>query len=142
MNIAEKVKNFALKKGYSVPVYGSKIQAGFPAPADDHIEDRIDFNDYLIHNPISTFVVRVAGESMIEAGIYPDDVLVVDRSIEPSHGKIVIAVIDGELTVKRLHRKNGHIMLMPENKNFDPIVVRDENALIIWGVVTNVIHKV
>ncbi|MEQ9115702.1 MAG: translesion error-prone DNA polymerase V autoproteolytic subunit [Rickettsiales bacterium] len=142
ISMIDKVKKYALNKGYAVPLYSNKIQAGFPSPADDHIESRIDFNEFLVQHPSSTFAVKVTGESMIEAGIYPDDTLIVDRSIEPNHGKVVVAVIDGELTVKRLHRKDGQIILLPENRMFDPIIIKNENDLVIWGVVTNVIHKV
>lgn len=142
ISLIKKVKEYALTKRYKIPVYGNKVQAGFPSPADDYIEGMIDFNEHLIQHPSSTFVVKVTGESMIEAGIHPDDILVVDRSIEPAHGKVVIAVINGELTVKRLHRKDGYIILMPENKYFEPIIIQEESNLVIWGVVTNVIHKV
>ena len=86
--------------------------------------------------------MRVTGESMIKAGIHPDDILVVDRSIEPRHGKIVIAAIDGHLTVKRLHKEKGKTLLMPENDNYDPIALQEGNDMVIWGVVTNVLHAV
>lgn len=142
VSLIDKIKKYAICKGYQIPLYSNKIQAGFPSPADDHIECTIDFNEYLVQRPSSTFAVKVTGESMIEVGIYPNDILIVDRSLEPNHGKIVVAVVDGELTVKRLHKKNGHIILMPENKTFEPIIIKQENELVIWGVVTNVIHKV
>lgn len=142
ISMLDQVKKYALNRGYSIPLFSSKIQAGFPSPADEHIESRIDFNEFLVDHPAATFAVKVTGESMIEAGIYPNDMLIVDKSIEPRHGKIVVAVIDGELTVKRLHKKDGKILLLPENRLFDPIIVGNEKDLVIWGVVTNVIHKV
>jgi len=125
------------------PLFGTKVAAGFPSPADDHIEDSLDLNEHLIKNPSSTFYLRVSGESMIGAGIHEDDLLVVDRSLEPVDGKIVIAALDGELTVKRLKisKKTG-ITLLPENDNFDPIEISQDADFRIWGVVTNVIHQV
>ena len=141
-SMIEDIKTFVLSKGYKLPVYGNKVAAGFPSPADDYIEGRLDLNEHLIQHPASTFFVRVSGLSMIDAGIYPDDILIVDKSIDPVHGKVVIAAIDGELTVKRLYKKDGVIRLMPENQDFAPIELKRESDLIIWGVVTNVIHSV
>ncbi len=136
------VKDYVVSKGYKLPIYGTKIAAGFPSPADDYIEGSLDLNEHLIQHPAATFFVRVSGLSMIDVGMYPDDILIVDKSIEPIHGKIVIAAIDGELTVKRLYKKSGTVRLMPENENFTPIELESESDLIIWGVVTNVIHSV
>lgn len=124
------------------PLYGSKVAAGFPSPADDYIESKLDLNQYLVKRPAATFFVRVEGESMIKAGIHPDDILVVDRSIKPSNGKIVIAVLNGELTVKRLKINGKAVSLLPENDHFQPIMINDEMNFSIWGVVTNVIHSV
>ena len=138
----EQVMSYIQTKGHRFPLFSNKVSAGFPSPADDHIEQQLDLNEHLIHNPASTFFVRVAGESMINAGIFPDDILIVDRSITPVNGKIVIAVVDGELTVKRLKKEKDHVMLMPENPAFKPIVIKELQALSIWGVVTNVIHAV
>ncbi|WP_085905922.1 LexA family protein [Kiloniella majae] len=124
----------------NLPVYASKIPAGFPSPADDYLECRIDLNEELIEHPHSTFILNVSGDSMIGAGIMPGGKLVVDKSIEPSHGKIVIAVIDGQLTVKRLYKQRGVIKLMPDNPKYTPLIVKQEQDLLIWGVVTNVIN--
>ncbi|WP_085908261.1 LexA family protein [Kiloniella majae] len=124
----------------NLPVYAFKIPAGFPSPADDYLECRIDLNEELIEHPHSTFILNVSGDSMIGAGIMPGGKLVVDKSIEPSHGKIVIAVIDGQLTVKRLYKRRGVIKLMPENPKYSPLIVKQEQDLLIWGVVTNVIN--
>jgi len=128
-------------KAQPLPLFGSRVSAGFPSPADDYLEDTLDLNSHLIKRPAATFLVRVSGDSMINAGIHPDDILVVDRSIEPTDGRIVIAVLDGELTVKRLSKRNGQVQLLPENPDFTPITVTEEQDLRIWGVVTNVIHS-
>jgi DNA polymerase V len=123
-------------------LYGTPVSAGFPSPAEDYIEETLDLNQLLIKHPAATFFVRVAGESMIGAGIHDGDILVVDRSIEPAHNKIVVAAIDGNFTVKRLRIKNGEVFLIPENKDFSPILVNPENGVFIWGVVRHVIHSV
>ncbi len=123
-----------------LPLFGHKIAAGFPSPADDYVEDRIDLNQHLIRHKEATFFLRVKGDSMLGAGIHDGDLLIVDRALDPVDGKIVIAVLDGELTVKRLERRKGVIRLLPENPAFPPIEVKNEQDLVIWGVVTNVIH--
>lgn len=138
--MVDQLMSYIQTKGYQLPLYSNKVSAGFPSPADDHIEVQLDLNAHLIKNPVSTFFVRVSGESMKDVGIFPNDILIVDRSINPVDGKIVIAAIDGELTVKRLKRKNGILYLMPENKEFKPIVIKEMQDVNIWGVVTNVIH--
>jgi DNA polymerase V len=141
----ELVKEFIQKntlKTIRLPLYGSKVQAGFPSPADDFIEQHLDLNEYLIPHPAATFLVRAKGQSMINAGIFSGDILVVDKSLEPSHGKIVIAALDGELTVKRLYQKDGVVKLQPENPEFPDIIINTELETVIWGVVTNVIHEV
>lgn len=123
------------------PLFEHKIPAGFPSPADDHMEMRLDLNEHLVQNPASTFFVRVEGDSMIGAGIFPNDILIVDLSLEPSDGNVVIAMVDGDFTVKRLKmRAQKQITLMPENERYEPIVIKDGMDCNIWGVVTNVIH--
>lgn len=129
-------------RGYELPFYTSAVQAGFPSPADDHMEKKIDISKHLIKHPTATFFVKAAGESMINAGIHPGDILVVDRSLEPKNGKIVIAAVDGQLTVKRLQKSKKGIFLTPENDLFKPIKIEEENDILIWGVVTNVLHEV
>ncbi|ANJ68258.1 hypothetical protein A9404_03610 [Halothiobacillus diazotrophicus] len=124
-----------------LPLYGSRVSAGFPSPADDYLEDTLDLNEHLIAHPAATFMVRVSGDSMLGAGIHPGDVLVVDRALEATDGRIVIAVLDGELTVKRLSLKGTTVRLLPENPDYAPIVVREAQDFQIWGVVTSVIHK-
>lgn len=125
----------------SIPIFSSRVQAGFPSPADDHLEDRLDLNKHLIHHQEATFFVRAQGESMLNAGIHPGDILVVDKSLPAKSSKIVIAVVDGEFTVKRLHKYKGKITLKAENPEFEDIEIREGNELIIWGVVTSVIHQ-
>jgi DNA polymerase V len=122
------------------PLFMVPVAAGFPSPAEDYLEGKLDLNKYLIKHPAATFFVRVAGDSMIAAGIHPGDILIVDRSIEPADKKVVIAVIEGELTVKRIRRLKGKIVLMPENENYKPLQINAEMSFEIWGVVTNVIH--
>ncbi len=123
-----------------VPLYLNPVAAGLPAPTEDYIEGKIDLNRHLVKHPDSTFLVRVVGDSMQDAGIHPRDLLVVDRSLEAVSGKVVIAVVDGELTVKRLRKHRNKLWLMPENPNFQPIEIGENVDLHIWGVVTNVIH--
>ncbi|MFA7598023.1 MAG: translesion error-prone DNA polymerase V autoproteolytic subunit [Candidatus Cloacimonas sp.] len=129
------------KKKILRPLIGMKIPAGFPSPAQDYIEGTLDLNEFLISHPASTYFVRVEGNSMINAGIFPDDLLIVDRSLEPSHNKVVIALVDGELTVKRLKVIDGRYILAPENEDYEPIEVEEWMDMLVWGVVTYVIHK-
>jgi DNA polymerase V len=123
------------------PLFEVKVPAGFPSPAADYEEDRLDLNKHLIKNPAATFFVRVSGDSMEGAGIHHGDLLVVDRSIEPRDKSIVIAVINGELTVKRIRIKNKRITLEPENENYSVQEITEDTEFEVWGVVTNVIHK-
>ncbi|MBA4697132.1 MAG: translesion error-prone DNA polymerase V autoproteolytic subunit [Legionella sp.] len=126
---------------YKFPLYASSVKAGFPSPADEHIERHMDLNAYCVANPFSTFFVRASGDSMINAGIMEGDLLVVDRSLEPTHGKIVIAAIDGELTVKRLYYRNGIAELRPENEAYQPLPLKGDITLVIWGVVLHVVRS-
>jgi DNA polymerase V len=141
LSLIQPVLRFIENKGYQLPLYGSKVPAGFPSPADDHVDSHLDLNEQFIKHPAATFFARASGTSMVNAGIYENDLLIVDRSLPPSHGKIVVAVIDGQLTVKRLHKKNGQLLLMPENPDFEPIAIRDGSEVYLWGVVTAVIHS-
>jgi DNA polymerase V len=130
-----------LENKIQLPLFNYAVSAGFPSPADDYIDVKLDLNEYLIKRPSSTFLVRVKGESMIKAGIHDGDLLTVDRSITPSSGKIVIAVINGECTVKRIQYKNNILYLLPENDAYKPIVIREiTDTVFVWGVVTHVIH--
>ena len=126
---------------YRLPFYQNAVAAGFPSPAEDEMADKLDLNELLITHPTATFFLKVAGTSMINAGIHPNDILIVDRSLEPSHGKIVIAAVNGELTVKRLILNGKQVQLHAENETFPPIEITQDTELYIWGVVTNVIHS-
>ncbi|BAK76485.1 peptidase S24 and S26 domain protein [Pseudogulbenkiania sp. NH8B] len=125
----------------ALPVYGSRVPAGFPSPADDYLETALDLNQYLIEDAAATFMVRVSGDSMLGAGISDGDVLVVDRSIPPAHGQIVLAAVDGEFTVKRLHKRSDRVALLPENPAYPPIELHNGQELQVWGVVTGCIKK-
>ena len=124
-----------------LPLFSCGVSAGFPSPADDYIDRRLDLNELLIKHPAATFFVRVAGDSMIGAGINDDDILIVDRSVEPGHGKIVIVAVDGELTVKRLFRDGQVCRLVSENPDYPSLDITDDMSLEVWGVVTSVIHQ-
>jgi DNA polymerase V len=126
----------------TLPLFAGKVAAGFPSPADDYVEKSLDLNELLVQKPAATFFVRAQGESMLGAGIHPNDILVVDRSIEPVPGKIVICALNGELTVKRLERDNEQWQLKAENPAYPDIPIYAELELVIWGVVTHVIHAV
>lgn len=134
----QQLKNQA---SFQIPVFSSKVQAGFPSPADDYIEGYLDLNSRFIKHPSSTFILQVIGDSMIDAGIFPGDWLLVDKSIEPTDGRIVIAAVSGELTVKRLFKKGEKIQLLPANPKFFPIDITEESELLIWGVVTSVLRE-
>lgn len=123
------------------PVIGS-VSAGFPSPAGDFVGDKIDLNKYLIKNKPSTFIAVVDGLSMIGANIDEGDLLIIDKSLPPIDGKIAICVVDGDFTVKRISVKKDYWLLMPENKNFEPIRVDKDNEFVIWGMVTSVIKNV
>lgn len=124
------------------PLYSHSISAGFPSPADDYIEDRLDLNELLVHNKAATFFLRVKGDSMINAGIHHGDIIVVDRSVQATHRSIVVAVVDGELTVKRLITRSGAAELHAENPKYAPICLQEGQELTIWGVVTSSVHQV
>lgn len=124
----------------AIPLFLEGVSAGFPSPAQDYIEQRLDLNQLCIKHPAATFFVRVDGESMIDAGIHANDILVVDRSIAPEHGDIVIASLLGELTVKQLELK-PQVRLIPRNKNYATIEITEECELNIFGVVTSVIRN-
>jgi len=124
----------------ALPLFSSKVSAGFPSPADDYVEKSLDLNELLVQNPAATFFARAEGESMINAGIFPNDILVVDRSVEAVSGKIVVCALNGELTVKRLVREQEQWLLKPENPQYPTISLLEDLELVIWGVVTRVIH--
>ena len=124
-----------------MPVFDSRISAGFPSPAEDFVEKKLDLNDLLIRHPAASFFVKVAGDSMTEAGIRDGDLLVVDRSLELRDGAVIIAILNGELTVKRYREISGKKFLVPENPRYQPIEIGEKHPFELWGVVTSVIHK-
>ena len=143
ISMIDRIMQFIAQKGLLMPIYTTQVQAGFPSPADDeNVPETFDLIERLVPNPAATFLVRVQGESMTGAGIFPDDILLVDKSVEATHENIVLAVVDGEFTVKRLLRKGASVELVAENPNYPPIVVNDDSELNIWGVVKQVIHQV
>jgi DNA polymerase V len=128
-----------------LPLFGSRLRAGFPSPADDYLEGKIDLNKYLVEHAASTFLVRIDGDSMTGAGIFPGDIAIVDRSLVDSelkamHNKIVLAVLDGEFTIKRLCVKGKAVSLVPENDKYRPIVVSEGSDFAVWGVVRHSIR--
>lgn len=125
----------------ALPLLLAGVQAGFPSPADDFIDKRLDLNEHLISHPAATFFVRAVGDSMLGAGIHDGDLLVVDRAIEPRAGKVVMAALGGELTVKRLERAGERLLLAPANPDYPSFDVTAREDFEIWGVVSHVIHK-
>ncbi len=117
------------------------ISAGFPSPADDFKEIRISLDKELVKNKEATFYARVSGDSMVGAGLDNNDLIVIDRSLNPENGKIAICQIDGDFTVKRIKKEKNKLYLIPENKKYKPIELKEENELIIWGIVTYVIKS-
>ena len=137
------VTSTALKisKSCSLPLALCRVEAGFPSPADDYMEGSLDLNDHIIKHPSATYFVKASGDSMIGAGIFNGDLLIVDRSLEASSGKVVIAEVDGQLTVKRLLKlSDGFFSLQSENSSYPPIELQEGNEVVVWGVVTHVIH--
>ena len=122
--------------------FDTGISAGFPSPAEDFKQERLSLDNELIKNKEATFFARVSGQSMIDAGLSDNDLLVIDRSLSPAHNKIAVCFLDGEFTVKRLKVEKDEVWLQPENKNYKPIKITEENDFVIWGIVTSVIKKV
>ncbi len=122
------------------PLYASKVVAGFPSPADDYIEARLDLNEYLVRHKEATFFLRVKGDSMKGANIHDGNLLIVDKALEPKHNHIIVAVTNGELTVKRLYKWRGVVKLMAANDAYPDILITAESELTVWGVVKHVVH--
>jgi len=132
-----------INQGKSNPSLATEsVSAGFPSPAENYSEGELDLNQYLVKNPPATFFVKVSGDSMINAGIFPNDILIVDRSIEVKSNDIIIAIVNGEFTVKRFIKNVNIIKLYPENPLYEPIIIQDEMVFEAWGKVTSVIHRV
>ena len=129
------------KTQISTPVFLDKVSAGFPSPATDYMENKLDLNEYLIRHPAATFIVKASGSSMVNADIYSGDLLIVDRSVTPKSNNIVIASIFGDLTVKKLKKKEKSFFLISANDEYPSIEVKEEMECFIWGVVTYIIHE-
>ena len=125
----------------NTPVFLDKVSAGFPSPATDYMENKLDLNEYLIKHPAATFIVKASGSSMVNADIYSGDLLIVDRSVTPKSNNIVIASIFGDLTVKKLKKKEKSFFLVSANEEYPNIEVKEEMECFIWGVVTYIIHE-
>jgi DNA polymerase V len=124
-----------------LPLFSHKVAAGFPSPADDYIQDRLSLDEHLIHHKESTFFVRAKGNSMVGVGIHDGNILVVDKSLKPSSGNIVVAFIDGEYTVKTFIKRDETIILRPENPRYKAIEFKEGQILEVWGVVTSTVKK-
>ena len=129
------------KTQINTPVFLDKVSAGFPSPATDYMENKLDLNEYLIRHPAAPFIVKASGSSMVNADIYSGDLLVVDRSVTPKSNNIVIASIFGDLTVKKLKKKEKAFFLISANDEYPSIEVKEEMECFIWGVVTYIIHE-
>jgi DNA polymerase V len=130
-----------LTTGLELPLASTFISAGFPSPAEDHLELKLDLNRELVRHPNATFYGRVKGSSMVDAGIGEGDILVIDKSLEPKDGDIAVCFLDGEFTVKRIANREEGLYLMPANDEFRPIRITEESEFQVWGIVTYVIHK-
>lgn len=139
MAISLEIFTADLSSHLPLPYADGGIQAGFPSPADNYITETIDLNRELVRHPAATFYGRVSGDSMIEEGIEPGDILIIDRSIEPDSGDLAVCCIDGEFTLKRIKLEKNRVWLIPSNEMFDPILVTPENEFSVWGVVTHTI---
>lgn len=131
----------SMKETKALPLYLSPVPAGFPSPAEDTLDRKLDLHDHLVRNNAATFFLRASGDSMIKAGILDGDLLVVDRSITPGNGSVVIAAVEGEMTVKYLAKKNGRVLLAPANDEYPELDITEQEDAVIWGVVTYAIHK-
>jgi DNA polymerase V len=134
------VFQFSPQTSYDISLYCCPVSAGFPSPADDYIEGKLDLNKHLISHPAATFFVRATGDSMLGAGIHTNDLLIVDRALEAKDGRVIIAVVNGELLVKRLKMKCGRVFLVADNPDYPLVQITEDMDFQVWGVVTNVIH--
>lgn len=139
-HMLDEVREFVAQGKQTCPLYAGHVKAGFPVEVEDYAEAQLDLHNYLVAHPASTFFLRVSGDSMIDAGIFNGDLLVVDRSLKPESGKIVIASVNGELTVKRLEKIGNRVLLVAENPHYPPIELAEYDHVHIWGVVLYTIH--
>ena len=137
LNLFSIIKNTQI----NTPIFLDKVSAGFPSPATDYMENKLDLNEYLIKHPAATFIVKASGSSMINADIYSGDLLIVDRSLTPKNKDIIIASIFGDLTVKKLRKKGKSFFLLSANNEYPSIEIKEEMECFIWGVVTYIIHE-
>lgn len=135
------LRKMSLKEGSLLPFFGTQLPAGFPSAADDYLEKQLDLHALLVEHPAATFFIKIEGDSMINAGMHSGDILVVDRSIPPQSGKIIVALIDGEFTVKRLKIEGKKVYLLAENPLYQPIEILEGTDFQVWGVVTYAIHR-
>lgn len=140
VSLIPSIQNYEAEARPTLPLYAGRVQAGMPMPADDHIEDHVDLHSYLVDDPEETFLVHATGDSMIDAGIPDGTLLVVNRRVKPTNGKVVVAAMDGQVTVKYLIMKQGKPYLMPANPAFSEIPIDSETGVTIWGVVTKSIQ--
>jgi DNA polymerase V len=136
-----RIDAFEQRHKLETPMFLVKISAGFPSPADDYIDGKIDLNEHLVAHPAATFFVRVEGDSMKDAGIFSGDILVVDRSLEARQNSVIVAILNGEFTVKHFCLTEHGVTLVPANTAYSPVKISDEMDFEVWGVVTNVIHS-
>ena len=143
LNTSEKLQFYAIEEASfdDVPLYGDSVPAGFPSPADDYLDMDLNLHDYLVQHPSATFCVRAIGDSMVDAGIQSSDVMVIDRALTPKNNDIILAVVNGEFTVKRIKKSEDELYLMPANENYTPMKITEEMNFQVWGVVTFIIHK-
>ena len=135
------IYSFEQHTNLELPVFTIRIPAGFPSPGDDYLDDKLGLNEYLIKHPSATFFMRVEGDSMVNAGINSGDLLIVDRAMEATNASIVVAILDGEFTVKRFQVKDNRVYLVAENSHYHLIEITSEMRFEIWGVVTYVINR-
>ena len=135
------IKKLEESSDLELQLFDSRIQAGFPSPAQGSFADSVDLNHELINNPAATFCARVIGDSMIDSGINEGDMLILDRSIEPQDGDIAVCFIDGDFTVKRILIKDNEMSLVPANRRYPVIRVPKESNFVVWGVVSHIIKK-
>lgn len=136
------ISQVEVRTAATIPLVVAKVPAGFPSPADDYIDRPIDFNELLIANPAATFAIRVSSDSMIDVGIFPDDIIVINRAANAKDRDIVIALLDGEFTLKRYRKRGNRVWLTAENKNYPDINITEEMAFEVWGVLTGIVRIV
>jgi DNA polymerase V len=143
LNTSKKLQFYAIEEASfdEITLYGDSVPAGFPSPADDYLDMDLNLHDYLVQHPSATFCVRAIGDSMVDAGIQSSDVMVIDRALTPKNNDIILAVVNGEFTVKRIKKSEDELYLMPANENYKPMKITEEMNFQVWGVVTFIIHK-